>query len=122
MAVKQRAPGRPTLYAGYTNGAVGYFPTAAAYAEGGYEPAYSNRSYGAPGARRPGVRAPAGRGGVRLAESLFPEREPFAGDDWSASGALPELGREPLQRPAAGDYAPPRTARHPQPAHEGGRR
>ena len=48
MAVKQRSPGRPTLYAGYTNGAVGYFPTAAAYPEGGYEPAYSNRSYGRP--------------------------------------------------------------------------
>src|SRR4029079_7805555 len=45
LAVKERSPGRPTLYAGYTNGAVGYFPTADAYAEGGDEPAYANRSH-----------------------------------------------------------------------------
>jgi hypothetical protein len=119
MAVKQRAPGRPTLYAGYTNGAVGYFPIAAAYPEGGYEPAYSNRSYGSPAPAAPECERMLVEGGVRLAESLFAEREPFAGDDWSASGFLPGLELEPLQRPATGDYAPPRTA---QPAREGGRR
>jgi hypothetical protein len=113
MAVKERAPGRPTLYAGYTNGAVGYFPTASAYPEGGYEPAYSNRSYGRPAPAAPECERLLVEGGVRLAESLFPEREPFAGEDWSASGYLPELAHEPLRRPATGDYAPPRTARHP---------
>jgi neutral ceramidase len=121
MAVKERAPGRPTLYAGYTNGAIGYFPTAAAYSEGGYEPAYSNRSYGRPAPTAPECERLLVEGGVRLAESLFPEHEPFAGDDWSASGRLPELAHESLQRPATGDYAPPRTARHPERAHNGGR-
>ena len=119
MAVKQRAPGRPTLYAGYTNGAVGYFPTAAAYAEGGYEPAYSNRSYGRPAPVAPECERMLVERGVRLAERLFPEREPFAGDDWSASDALPAFAHEPPRRPASGSYAPPRTARHPQSTHGG---
>lgn len=121
MAVKQRSPGSPTLYAGYTNGAIGYFPTAAAYAEGGYEPAYSNRSYGRPAPVAPACERMLAEGGVRLVESLFPEHAPFAGDDWAASNSLPELAHEPLQRPPAGDYAPPRTARHPDPAQEGAR-
>ena len=43
-AIKTRSPALPTLVAGYTNGAVGYLPTPEAYVEGGYEPAYSNRS------------------------------------------------------------------------------
>jgi neutral ceramidase len=119
MAVKERAPGRPTLYAGYTNGAVGYFPTSAAYAEGGYEPAYSNRSYGRPAPVAPECERLLVERGVRLAERLFPELEPFAGGDWSARGALPELAHEPPRRPLSGEYAPPRTARHPQPTHGG---
>jgi hypothetical protein len=113
MAVKERSPARPTLYAGYTNGAVGYFPTASSYPEGGYEPAYSNRSYGRPAPVAPECERLLVEGGVRLAETLFPERKPFAGDEWSARGVLPELPAEPLQRPAAGQYAPPRTAHHP---------
>lgn len=123
MAVKERSPGRPTLYAGYTSGAVGYFPTASAYPEGGYEPAYSNRSYGRPAPVAPECERLLVERGVRLAETLFPEREPFAGDGWSATGVLPELPAEPLQRPAAGQYAPPRTAHHPgEPTkQEGGR-
>lgn len=36
-AVKARSPLRPTLFVGYANGCVGYLPTAAACAEGGYE-------------------------------------------------------------------------------------
>ena len=31
MAVKERSPGRPTLYAGYTNELVAYFATSAEY-------------------------------------------------------------------------------------------
>ena len=113
MAVKERSPATPTLYAAYTNGAVGYFPTAAAYPEGGYEPIYSNRSYG-----RPAPVAPAGERllverGVRLAESLFPERSPYAGDEWLASGALPTLSTARVERPLEGSYSPPVTAHHP---------
>ena len=113
LAVKGRSPGRPTLYAGYTNGAVGYFPTAAAYEEGGYEPVYSNRSYGQPSPVAPQCERILVETGVRLAESLFPEREPFAGDDWSAHGTPPALPVEPVAPPPAGVFAPPRTAKQP---------
>jgi hypothetical protein len=113
LAVKERSPGRPTLYAGYTNGAVGYFPTAAAYDEGGYEPAYSNRSYGQPAPMAPECERLLVETGVRLAESLFPEREPFSGDDWSAKGTPPTLPVELVTPPSAGAFAPPRTAKQP---------
>ncbi|MBV8395297.1 MAG: hypothetical protein JO064_03460 [Actinobacteria bacterium] len=46
LAVKERSPARTTLYAGYTNGIVTYFPTAAEFPLGGYEPDYGNRSFG----------------------------------------------------------------------------
>ena len=94
MAVKERAPGRPTLFCGYTNGAIGYFPTPDAYPEGGYEPAYSNRSYGAPAPVVPESAAQIVEAGVRLAESLFPEREPWHGRRLDGDG--------PRARAAAG--------------------
>ena len=40
MAVKERSPATVTLYVGYTNGLISYFPTAAEYPFGGYEPGY----------------------------------------------------------------------------------
>ena len=49
MAVKERSPGRPTMYAGFTNGLIAYFATAAEYAYGGYEADYSRRGHGNPG-------------------------------------------------------------------------
>jgi hypothetical protein len=113
LAVKEHSPGRPTLYAGYTNGAVGYFPTAEAYGEGGYEPAYSNRSYGQAAPTAPECERLLVETGVRLAESLFPERAPFSGDDWSAHGTPPALPVELVAPPPAGEFAPPRTARQP---------
>ena len=113
IAVKERSPGLPTLYAGYTNSALGYFPTAAAYPEGGYEPVYSNRSYGLPAPASPDCERILVETGVRLAETLFPERAPFAGDDWSAGGAVPSLAHELIERPVAVAYAPPPTAHHP---------
>src|SRR5206468_12462108 len=113
LSVKERSPGRPTLYAGYTNGAVGYFPTAAAYDEGGYEPAYANRSYGQAAPTAPECERMLVETGVRLAESLFPEREPFVGDDWTARGEPPGLPVERLVPPPPGEVAPPRTAKQP---------
>lgn len=113
MAVKERSPGEPTLFAGYVNGAVGYFPTEAAYAEGGYEPVYSNRSYGRPAPVAPECERLLVEHGVHLAEQLFPERQAFSGKDWKASGHLPLLPPEELVRPPAGEYAPPPTAPHP---------
>ena len=70
MAVKERAPGSPTMYCGYTNGAVSYFPTAEAYEEGGYEPAVSNRTYGLPAQVDPVCASLLVERGVRLAERL----------------------------------------------------
>lgn len=100
IAVKERSPGRPTLYAGYVNGAVGYFPTTEAYAEGGYEPAYSNRSYGALAPVSPACERLLVERGVRLAESLFPEREPYDGrSGWKAAGEPPLLPPPSIPRP-----------------------
>jgi hypothetical protein len=113
MAVKERSPGRPTLYAGFTNGTVGYFPTASAYPEGGYEPVYSNRSYGRAAPVSPSCDRLLVERGVRLAEKLFPEREPFRGDDWRATGFLPEPTYELRRRPPDSHFAPPPSAGHP---------
>ena len=38
LEIKRRSPAPITLVSGYTNGYEGYFPTAAAFSEGGYEP------------------------------------------------------------------------------------
>jgi hypothetical protein len=37
MEVKARSIARHTVFAGYTNGSIGYLPTPEAYEEGGYE-------------------------------------------------------------------------------------
>jgi neutral ceramidase len=37
QSIVARSPFRHTLFAGYANGTIGYVPTRAAYAEGGYE-------------------------------------------------------------------------------------
>ena len=41
MNVRNHSPFANTFYFGYTNGWVGYLPTEAGFAEGGYEPATS---------------------------------------------------------------------------------
>jgi neutral ceramidase len=38
LAIKQQSPARATFVAGLANGSLGYVPTVAAFAEGGYEP------------------------------------------------------------------------------------
>jgi neutral ceramidase len=43
MRIKATSPFSPTLIAGYANGSVGYLPTVAAYAEGGYEVTHACR-------------------------------------------------------------------------------
>lgn len=48
LAVRERSPASVTAYAGYTNGLISYFPTAAEYPSGGYEPDYGNRTFGLP--------------------------------------------------------------------------
>ena len=101
-AIKERSPAVPTMALGYTNGAIGYFPTVEAYAEGGYEPAYSNRSYGAPchgraqggtagrAHRRADGRAAVSRAGAVLGSGLGPERR--------TAGPRPTRPRAPAGR------------------------
>jgi hypothetical protein len=43
QCIVSRSPFRHTLYAGYTDGTIGYVPTRAAYAEGGYEATHACR-------------------------------------------------------------------------------
>jgi neutral ceramidase len=74
LRVKERSPAQVTLYAGYTNGMVSYFPTAAEYPFGGYEPAYGNRSFGLPAQVSPECEDILADTGGRLIASLFPER------------------------------------------------
>jgi hypothetical protein len=91
MAVKERSPGRPTLYAGFTNGLIAYFPTAVEYAYGGYEADYSCRGHGNPSPVAPECEQILVETGVRAAEELFPEAEPWdAVRGWTATGALPD--------------------------------
>ena len=124
LAVRERSPGQPTLYSGYTNGAVSYFATSEAFGEGGYEPAFSNRTYGLPAPLAPGCDRLLVEHGVRLAESLFPECVPFSGSDWSATAdhfGLPSRATRSTggrRWRAAGARHRPR-GRHLQPASGG---
>ncbi len=92
IAVKERSPGVPTLYAGYTNEMLGYLPTGAEYAFGGYEAGYGYKSVGLPSLFDQSVEEICVRTGVRLAERLFPDAQPW--DDargWTAAGNAPRL-------------------------------
>lgn len=92
LAVKERSPGRPTAYAGYTNGMVGYLPIASEYPYGGYEPGTSHRGYELPSAVSPDCDELLVRTGVRLAEGLFPGAAAWDGErGWLASGDVPAL-------------------------------
>jgi hypothetical protein len=91
MAVKERSPGTPTMYAGFTNGLIAYFATEAEYAHGGYEADYSCRGHGNPSHVAPECERILVETGVRAAESLFPDAPPWDRDrGWTASGALPD--------------------------------
>ncbi len=99
LAVKERSPAAPTLYAGYANGEVCYFPTAASYPEGGYEPEYGNRPHGLPAPVSPECERILVERAVRNLERVFPERPPFAGDTWTATGRQPSFAEEPPLEP-----------------------
>ena len=101
IAVKERSPGLPTLYAGYTNEILGYLPTANEYQYGGYEAGYGYKSVGLPSLFDPSLEQTFVETGVRLAEQLFPEVEPYDGSDgWLARGELPTLPPTPLEHPS----------------------
>ena len=102
LAVKERSPAAPTFYAGYTNGLLGYLPTAAEYAFGGYEAGYGHKGAGLPSLFVPSVEQTCIETGVRLVESLFPDAEPWDGvRGWVATGEVPTLGPAPkLEHPS----------------------
>ena len=89
LAVKERSPADVTLYAGYTNGLISYFPTAAEYPSGGYEPGYGNRSFWLPAQVAPECERILVQTGSRLARQLFPERAAPDIDGWLATGSVP---------------------------------
>jgi len=90
MAVRERSPADVTLYAGYTNGLVSYFPAAWEYPHGGYEPGYGNRSFGLPSQVTPACDGLLVRAGLDALAHCFPDRPTVArDDDLRASGALP---------------------------------
>ena len=95
IAIKQRSPAAPTLYAGYTNEILGYLPTAAEYAFGGYEAGMGYKSAGLPSLFDPSVERICVETGVRLVEGLFPEATP-----WDAERGFTVDGDAPLLAPA----------------------
>jgi neutral ceramidase len=101
IAVKERSPGAPTLYCGYTNEILGYLPTANEYQYGGYEAGYGYKSVGLPSLFDPSVEQILVETGVRLAERLFPESEPWdTAKGWLARGEVPRLPDTPLEHPS----------------------
>jgi neutral ceramidase len=110
MAVKQRSPGTPTIFCGYTNGMVGYIPTTDEYRFGGHEPVLGNRAAGTPAVVAPGTDTVLVRAGIRLAEELFPGCDPWPEErGWNASPELPTLAPSELQHPGVahrGNEAP----------------
>jgi hypothetical protein len=103
MAVKERSPGRPTMYAGFSNGLIAYFFTEAEYAHGGYEADLSQRGHGNPSHVAPACEHLLVETGVRAAEELFPGVPGWPdGAGWTASGNLPApLPPHPLDHPSS---------------------
>jgi hypothetical protein len=93
LAVKARSPGDPTLYAGYTNGVVSYFPTRVEYEFGGYEVEWAHYSWSLPSAIDQSVEATLIDTSVRLMERLFPAR------DVLADAPVIQPGSEPVDHP-----------------------
>jgi len=101
LSVKKRSPGLPTLYAGYTNGLLGYLPTANEYQHRGYEAGYGYKSVGLPSLFDPSVEQIMVETGVRLAERLFPEAEPWSEPaPWLADSDVPRLEPVKLEHPS----------------------
>ncbi len=100
LAVRERSPAEVTLYAGYTNGLVTYFPTASAFPHGGYEPGHGNRSFGLPAQVTPECDPLLVRSGLEALGRCWPEWDGIrAGDDLRATGVPPAPpAHQPLQR------------------------
>ncbi|MBP1993827.1 hypothetical protein [Paenibacillus eucommiae] len=75
LAVKAHSKAKLTLYCGYSNGILGYFPTAQEYPHGGYEPNVSHRGYAMPAAFDPQCESILIEKGSILLNGLFDEDE-----------------------------------------------
>ncbi len=101
LAVKERSPAAVTLYCGYTNGCISYFPIASEYPLGGYEPTYGNKTYGLPVQVDPSCDRLLVEHAVSAIRQLFPEGPELPDGDWRATGKLPDPpARAPIERPA----------------------
>jgi neutral ceramidase len=100
LAVRERSPADVTLYAGYTNGLISYFPAAASYPEGGYEPGFGNRTFALPAQVTPESDGLLVGAGLELLGRCFPERPLEDRGDLLASGTPPAVPAPVLpQRP-----------------------
>jgi hypothetical protein len=69
--IKERSPVPHTLFVGYSNGCVGYLPTAEAHAEGGYEVELAPLAYRVSGTFDPGCAAAVTARSIQMVASLF---------------------------------------------------
>ena len=70
-AVRRASPAPTTIFAGYSQGSLGYVATPDEYPFGGYEPAVSHRGYGQPAPFSPEVAGVIERTALELLEELF---------------------------------------------------
>lgn len=70
-AVRRQSPAPVTIFAGYSQGSLGYVATPDEYPHGGYEPAISHRGYGQPAPFSPEVAGIIERTAVDLLQELF---------------------------------------------------
>ena len=72
-AVRSASPAPVTIFAGYSNGSLGYVATPEEYPYGGYEPSVSHRGYGHPAPFSPDVAGIIRDTSLELLAELFPE-------------------------------------------------
>jgi hypothetical protein len=70
-AIRDGSPAPHTLFAGYSNGCIGYLPTASAHAEGGYEVEQAPLAYRMSGTFDPGCAAAVTARSIQMVASLF---------------------------------------------------
>ena len=71
QAIKQGSPATHKLFAGYSNGCIGYLPTAEAHAEGGYEVEEAPLAHRVSGTYDPGCAAMVTERSIQMVASLF---------------------------------------------------
>jgi hypothetical protein len=71
QAIKRESPAPHTLFAGYSNGCIGYLPTAEAHAQGGYEVQLAPLAYRVSGTFDPACAAAVTTRSVELVASLW---------------------------------------------------